>query len=446
MKNCGFTIREIVNFTLPLIFTSLIINLMFITDRVVLARYSIDSMNAVALGGNFLAIVTFAGINVAQIATVFVGQYNGMKEFSKVGYPVWQMIYFALAISMLFVPLSLFCHRFGLFPPAYESEGLNYLVPLLRCAGLGAMIAAFNSFFIGRGKSYMVILVTVMANILNAIFDVILVFGVKGIIPEMGARGAAYTTIATQCFSIIVMACIFLNEKHREKYNTWDWKFRPKLFWNCIKIGLPISISKIFSLLGWFLLLLLYNYASEDLATLETFALTVWMTFIFVADGCAKALSSMSANLIGRNDKDAVINLFNFFCKGQVILSIILAFPMIFFSEYFLELADYINGDFAYLHGEMSFLLESTWLILLTDGFLYLICGVLNAGGDTKFPMIMEISIFWIGVVLPTTILYYTGNLNSMRVVYTLIPLTQALNTAIIYYRYKKQNWFNKLI
>ena len=446
MSKNGYTVREIINFTVPLIFNALVVNLMFTTDRVVLAHYSIDSMNAVALGGGFLALLSFFALCIAQISTVFVGQYNGKEEFSKVGRPVWQMIYFSLLFFSISFLVSFFIHKLHLFPLNLEKEGMSYLLPAVRCLGLSSLIAALNSFFIGRGKGAIVIAVTLVSNILNAILDVLMIFGYKGIIPEMGTVGAAYATILSQIWGVVVLFSIFVSKKNREKYNTTDFKFRYRLFIDCVKIGLPISCGRVLAMFGGFVLLEFYNRTSKDLATLENFAFTIWLISAFVADGCGKAISSMSANLIGRRDKESVEKLLLLFSKGLIIFSVVLSVPLIFFDEKILALADMINSDFIPLHEEMSFLLKSTWLIISFDGFLFVLCGLLNSGGDTKFPMLLEISAFWIGVVIPTAVLFYTGNLNSIRIVYTLIPIVNVFDIAVLYYRYRKGNWFKRLV
>ena len=114
-----------------MVLNSVVMSLIFIVDRTILARYSLDSMNAVSLGGSFAALPFFLLMGITQSACIFVGQYNGMNEYSKVGHPVWQMIYFSMFFSVIFILLGLFCEHFRIFPELYEKEGIAYLKPLL---------------------------------------------------------------------------------------------------------------------------------------------------------------------------------------------------------------------------------------------------------------------------------------------------------------------------
>jgi Na+-driven multidrug efflux pump len=85
-------------------------------------------------------------------------------------------------------------------------------------------------------------------------------------------------------------------------------------------------------------------------------------------------------------------------------------------------------------------------MTLLTDGMFYLITGVLTAGGDTRYPTIVEVATLWIIVVLPTGLMYFTETLKSIRIAYTLIPITGFLNVGLIYLRYKKLKWYKQLV
>jgi uncharacterized MnhB-related membrane protein len=51
--------------------------LMLLIDRAMLAAYSMDSMNAVTMSGNFGCIFAFMFTGIANTAEIFTGQYNG---------------------------------------------------------------------------------------------------------------------------------------------------------------------------------------------------------------------------------------------------------------------------------------------------------------------------------------------------------------------------------
>lgn len=438
--------RELIKFTLSLIIASLSINLMFVTDRTILGLYSLDSMNAAGLGGNFVATISFVFTSVAQIATVFVGQYNGLKAFDRTAWPSWQMVYLGIASFLFFIPISMFCDYFVKFPPYLQEEGLAYTKILLSLSGTHVISIALSSFFIGRKQSYIVISVFIIGNIANAILDYFLVFGIPGLFGPMGAKGAAIATVSVEVIFVAIFAAVFFNKKNRKKFQTCDCRFRPDLFWKCLKIGFPVSIGKFFNLLGWYFIMACFTNASKDIATIESFIMGLWMAFIFFSDGTSKAISSLSSNLIGEQNLSAIQKILKKFIKANLALYVVYSIPLVIYPEIIIHFLNKTEGDITHLIPDIIFTLSSLFLILITDGIFYLYCGVLTSGGDTKFPAYLETATLWGLVVIPVVLMYFTGNLTSIRPAYTLIPISGIINCTVIYFRYNKLNWYKQLV
>ena len=100
------SIKSILRVTIPVILSTVSISLMFLIDRFFLAGYSVDAMNAACISGNFVAMLSLFFIGITGAAGVFVGQYNGARQYNMLAVPVWQMIYFSLASAPLFLLLA----------------------------------------------------------------------------------------------------------------------------------------------------------------------------------------------------------------------------------------------------------------------------------------------------------------------------------------------------
>lgn len=170
------------------------------------------------------------------------------------------------------------------------------------------------------------------------------------------------------------------------------------------------------------------------------------MAFIFFADGTAKALSALSANLIGERQLKIIQNLLRKFLNANYVLCAIYSIPLVFFPEIMICFLDKAEGGIAHLIPDLKFTLVSLFIILVTDGIFYLYCGVLTAGGDTKFSTCLDISTLWGLVVIPVAIMYWTGSLTSIRPAYVLIPISGVVNCIVIYRRYKKLLWYKQLV
>ncbi len=446
MLENNYNLRTILKFTLPVVLSELSRNLMFTINRIVLAHYSLDAMNAAAISGNFVLVASFALISVSQISTVFVGQYNGLKEFKKTARPAWQMIYLGLLAFVIYIPISLTTEYICISPEYYRQDAIIYQKIMIAFAGLPAIICALSSFFIGRGQSFIIIAVVMIGNFIDFLLSILFVFGIPGIFQPMGVAGAAIATIMSEITQICILFFLFLKKENREIYNTFDFSFRKDLFLDCIKTGLPISIGKILEMLAWFLMLLLFSYASKDLATIESIAVSLFVIFIFFADGCGRSISALSANLIGKNDIKGISSLLKIFMKLNGIMSAVFAIPLVFFHELIFLFLDSASSNIATLRPEFEFVFTSLWIIIFADGILYMISGILTGGGDTKFQMYLESLTAWGFVIFPMTIMYYTGTLTSIRLIYTILPIRALINAFIVYRRYRAQKWIKKLV
>ena len=98
---------------------------MIFTDRLFLARYSLDALNAVANAGT-LAWALMGGVGmITAMSEVFVAQLNGAKLYGRIGVPVWQMIWLSLMSYVIFAPLAFFADRIFWFP-SYRGRNTFY--------------------------------------------------------------------------------------------------------------------------------------------------------------------------------------------------------------------------------------------------------------------------------------------------------------------------------
>lgn len=81
----GGSIRELFSISLPLMISSLAALFMIFTDRIFLARYSLDSLNASVNAGT-MAWALMSGFSmITAMSEVFVAQYNGAKQYENMG-------------------------------------------------------------------------------------------------------------------------------------------------------------------------------------------------------------------------------------------------------------------------------------------------------------------------------------------------------------------------
>jgi MATE family multidrug resistance protein len=407
---------------------------MYVVDRIILAGYSVEAMYAATVSGNFVAILAWVLVGIASTAEVFVGQFNGAKQFDKLEIPIWQMVYMSLASAVVFFPIGYFSEYINFLPDYALDYGVAYQRPLCYFGFLPSLIAGLSAFFIGQGKTRIVTVVVISGNVLNAFMSYYFVYYLNG-----GTSGAATATVISEIVQAIVLAVMFLQGSNK------NFSFNKKMLLNCIRIGWPVSIGHFFMILAWYVISTITGYSSKKLGVTWGIACNIYIISSFFSEGATKATAAIVSNMIGRRDIGSVFVVFKKFMLLVIAFTLLLSIPMVFFPDMTLNLLNLVNSDISDLRTELLDVLKFSLGCLFIESAVYIIGGVLMAGGDTKYTTIVSQVCFWGIVVIPTCILHALGKLTSVVEVYTAMTLSFTLIFIFIYRRFMTKKWINKL-
>jgi MATE family multidrug resistance protein len=439
--------KSVMNVTIPMMLSAMSTNLMFIIDRAMLAGYSIDAMNAVTMSSNFVCIFVLMFIGISGTAEIFIGQYNGAKQYERLAIPVWQMVYLSLAVSLIAVPVAYFSDYINTLPNYYLKDGVEYQKILMYFSSLPPLRVALSTFFIGQGKTKIITFTISISATLNVLLDYLLIYGVTDIIPPMGVRGAAMATVIAEFASITILAIVFFSKKNRTLYRTLaSYSLNKELFWKCVRIGTPLSLGNFTSMLAWYIVQTAVSYVSKDTATIYNIGINIYVFSMFVGDGINKATAAICSNMIGRGDLASIEKTRKIFVTISWAFGFLMFVPLVFFPESIFKMLEMFPDNLSHLYSEIKIVLYIVILSVVLETLLLSTWGILTAGGDTKYPIITYQSCLWGLVVFPICILYYINALNYVPIIYAFTALCEALAQFFIYKRYKSLKWYNKLI
>lgn len=435
------SLKSIFRVMIPVVISTFSVNLMYIIDRLMLAGYSIDAMNASVMSGGFVLSLTFFFVGVASASEVYVGQCNGRSQYSILAVPVWQMIYLGLFSNIIFIPIGFFSDYINILPSYYLQYGIEYQKPLFYFGSLSTLISAISAFFVGQGKTAIITKVAISGNIFNVIFDYLLIYNY-----HMGCKGAAIATVLSQVFQLIILFLIFFNKHNRETYKTLEsYKFNLPVLKSCFKIGLPISINNFLTFIFWNLLYIIVAFTSKDIATIYGICTNIYIFLFFVADGLNKSISTIAANLIGQRDLESIKKTYKTFAIIILIFGVLTTIPLVFYPEIIFSLLDQLPDKLQNLYSETRVVLRLLLVGIVIEGLLQTVLGILQAGGDTKYPTIINQILLLVIILIPTLIMSFFNKLNSVVDVYYLIVLWGIVGFIIMHLRYKKMTWYNHL-
>ncbi|MEM8727564.1 MAG: MATE family efflux transporter [Chlamydiota bacterium] len=411
---CDGSIRQLWKVSSGLMVSFLSMMAMTFVDRLFLSYYSTDALSAATSSGTLFWAGSFMWVTLAGIAEVFVAQYNGSKQYRKLGEPVWQMIYLSAIASIFFISLGSLGSRFFLkstFMNQNEVEYFrwnNYFAPFL------TLLTALSAFYIGQGKTTMIKWLGVIGNSVNVLLDPLLIFGYKNYIPSMGIKGAAIATGIGIVVQIFILSPMFLSRKNQERFGTNDYRFKPAAFIKCLKVGTSPAIFVMFELLGWAIFYKLMEGISSKHILVASVTQNVLTLFLFFGLGLEKGATAISGNLIGARKVGEVHRLFRSGVKlslmfGGVVILFLGLFPD-FFTELFFKNPNGSNGSHLGISPDMlqeikvtlrvSFLMVALYLTL--ESVRWLLTGLLTSGGDTFYLLVVGAVSIWVFMVFPT--------------------------------------------
>ncbi len=406
-KHPQASLRELWSISLPLMISSLASLFMIFTDRIFLSHYSSQALNASVNAGT-MAWAFMAGISmVTAMSEVFVAQYNGAKKWEKLGVPVWQMIWFALSSFLFFIPMGVWGSGAIFQNNLHQGLETIYFQWLMFFGPSVALMTAFAGFFIGRGKTRILIWLALVANLINIVLDWILIFGIPGLVPEMGIEGAAIATCTGYVFQAAILGYLFLKRENRERFGTSLWQFDWEEMKKCFKIGIPQGVFCCLEILGWTVFYWMMTSISQHHITVSSICQSFLILFSFFYDGLSRGATAVVGNLIGAR-------------KHELVAKVLKAgFCLLFFFSLLTALFLVINPEdtsrllFSHsLHhsGEavgsameeaLSTCLIYSFIYLLFEGCRWLLSGILVAAGDTLFLLIAGSVSVWVFLLLP---------------------------------------------
>ena len=437
--------RQLLVVGAPLVLSSLAgaINLFF--DRLLLSRYDRDlHMTASLMGGMawWFSLQLFLGV-IAYTAT-FVAQFDGARQRHRIGPIVWQALYIALVGGVFFV-LARPMWEFIFFDVARHAPELarleaDYTRALTPSVFLLLSMTALSCFFSGRGKTVLVMIISMTAALSNIAMNWWLIFNPPAWAPFItpGIVGAAWATNLAHLLAFCLYLPFFLHPSHRAHFCTWGRSVLPNrgLMRRLLVFGFPQSVHFMLDMAALTMFVLVVGYLDPVAATATTIVFNInLMTFISVV-GMSGAISI----LVGRfhaagRDRLAERVTFN----GAVIL----VSYMVACSTLYVLAPDMLvgwhmaKGETLEDLGEVARLARLFLLLAavynITDGFALNYSGAIKGAGDTRFFMYMSginglvfigipsVLTLWLGWSATTLWMFFTlfimgfGVLNLLR-------------------------------
>jgi len=436
------TYQYILKMALPAIAglsTQMVVSLV---DTAMIGRLPNAGYSLAAMGLGVLAtwaIIAFFS-SLATGTHVLIARRFGAKEYNECG----DVLNTSLVISLLLglaVALLVVLNAYAIadFFAADDLVG-NYAGDYLHYRFMGIpfflLTVSYRGFFFGVGKTKIFMYSGLIVNLLNIIFNYILIFGAFGI-EGMGLAGAGLgSTLATICDALFYFLVSSL-PSYRKKYNYFkNFKFVPEFAKSIFRISLPVSFQNVFIMVGFLSFVAVTGLISTFAQAASQVIISSLMITLMPCNGFGIATQTLVGNSIGAGKFRKAKYLGFETSKLATLYTVVVGMGFIITPRLILML---ITND----HN----VIETAVPALQIAGFGQIFYGVgvvlangLQSAGKTLFVMLTDVVIIWL-IFVPLS--YFLGVVLKLGLVgaWSALPFYIILYTIVIYIKFRFGDW-----
>jgi putative MATE family efflux protein len=387
--------KTIIGVALPLMLSSFIQSIVLITDSAFISRYDTLAFDAVGNGGllYITMYVTLLGLgDGAQILIARrIGQ-NKIKSISKI---------FSTSVFVLFLISSLlFVLLYFLMPEWIVSYSKNETIAVyqgqyikIRSFALftSVLTLAIQAFYMAIGKTWVVLIASLLIALSNIILDYTLIFGHFSF-PEMGLEGAAWASTIADGLGTLFLVLFTLFTGYKSEYYLFK---RLKISWLSFKellnIGTPLMLQGLTALATWTVFFIWIEQIGSFELTVSQNIRSLYMFAFVPIWGFAGTTKTYISQYMGRREFDTIPIIQR---RIQLITVILLLFTFhgsILYPETLIRL---VNPSELYV-SKSAEILRFVSISIFLYGFVSVYFQTINGSGNTIFSMSVEmLSVF----------------------------------------------------
>ncbi len=386
----------------------------------------------------FLLMGAFVAMNTG--VTALVARYKGQNDKEHANLVVRQglMLTFILT-AILSVLGTVFARPMVVFMGSQEEIVTLWATQYLQIQMIGFMTMALTSTItaalraVGDSKTCMIY--NLIANVVNVVFNWLLIYGNCGF-PELGVAGASLATVIGQFVAFIIAFVVILRGNEFLKLEL-RLGFKPEklVLGNIVNIGLPAMLEQILMRAG----MIIFAKTVASLGTTAYATHQVCMNIQALSFMTGQAFAVSATTLMGQSLGKRRTDMAQAYCSRTRTVgfsfSLILAAVFVF-----------LGGAIVGLYNSDPQIIETGSKIMLFVAFLqpfqssqFIIAGGLRGAGDTKTTaMITFITVL---LVRPTVAILLVNLGFGLYGAWMALACDQILRSALVLGRYQSGKW-----
>lgn len=410
LSNYTKEFKKNLNIAFPVMMGQLGHVLVGLADNIMVGQLGAAPLAAVSLGNSLVFIALSIGIGFSFAITPLIAEADGAKDIEK-GRSFFQHGIVMCCLNGILLFLLLLACKPLLYHLDQPEEVVNLAMPYIDIVAFSLIplmiFQAFKQFGDGLSQTKYAMYATIIANLVNVLFNYLLIYGVW-IFPRLELEGAAIGTLISRVFMLFFLFYILKSKKKFATYFVWAKKsLQNKIFKRLWDLGFPTALQMLFEVGIFTASIFLAGTLGTNPQAANQVALNLASMTFMIAVGIGVTATIRVGNQKGMG---------NFKELRRIAISTFLLVFLIeaIFAIGFILLKDLLpliyidNAEVIFLASQ---LLIVAALFQLSDGLQVVILGALRGLQDVRMPTMICFISYWI---IGFPISYYLGKAEAL--------------------------------
>ena len=389
-------IKQTVKLAIPVSIGHLGHIMLGIVDSLMIGRIGAVPLAASALVNSLLFLILILGIGMSFAITPLVAIKKGEGKNDECGIILRQALLVNIIFSFLLATATFFFADIMQFmdqPPEVVVLAESYM-KILSFSIIPVMIfQTYRQFIEGLGDTKPAMYLNIVANIVNAFGNWVLIYGNLGF-PRMELDGAGIASLNTRIFLGVAMVIYVMYSKKYKEYDP-SLKFHSiniPVIKNVIRVGIPTGLQMFFEIGAFSFAAVMIGWLGANALAAHQIALNMASVSFMIILGIASAATIRVGNYQGAKNFSELKR------AGKVAISLgvgIMALFGLIFIIFRNQLPLLYIDDVEVVSISASLLIFAA-LFQIFDGTQAVGLGILRGMIDVKIPMVMAFIAYWV--------------------------------------------------
>lgn len=413
-------------------------------DAAMLGLLNQNSLAAVSLANQIHFVLTLFLTTITSGATILISQYWGKGENDVIRVIFRLILRYAAVISIVF-SLAAICIPEYLMK-IFSSENTLILIggDYLRICGVGYLFTAISQCYLclmkTTGLVKKAVFISVIALFSDTIMNAVFIFGLLGV-PALGVKGAALTTVLSRTIELIL---VFLVCQKRNLLKDNDDKKQEVLkdikkdFWY---YSIPVLINELIWGIGTAVYSVIIGHLGSDVTAANAIVAVIRDLILCLGRGISRGGGILIGNVLGSNNQVLAKDYGKKICGMSWISAFFSAFLILIVGHWTVNIMPLSDTAKNYLEG---MLIISAVYMIAKNVNVVVVCGIFNAGGDTRFDAISVAISMWLCTIPMALVAAFWWKLSALTV-YLIINVDEIIKIPWVFRHYKKYKWVKNI-